>query len=146
MQFKDGLSPKSIHLSALCILMDVQALACNAVLCSTIKSDSRAEFQAKCASHPACWPSGTASGLALKQSSWFLGTPWTSLWTGSGVVRPVQLLPCILAILALVSRIMIQDSLDSFLKGARHSFPEEKMTFERSLNLSQVFAAHRNIT
>lgn len=147
MQFKDVLAPKFIlvHLSALCMLLVVWASVCNTVLGSTIKSDSRAEFQAKFASHPDCSPYGTAPGLALKQSSRYSGTPWTALWTGSGVVCPAQLLPCILAILALVSSIVIQDSLDSFLKGARHSPPEEKMTFECNLNSSQVFAAHRNI-
>lgn len=147
MQFKYVLAPKFIltHLSAFCVLLIVWALACNTVLGSTIKSDAGTEFQAKFTSHPDCWPSGTAPGLALKQSSWYSGTPWTALWTGSGVVCPAQLLPCILAVLALVSRIMIQDSLDSFLKGARHSLPEEEMTFEYNLNSSQVFAVHGNI-
>lgn len=147
MQFKDVLAPEFIltHLSALCIFLVVWALICNTVLGSTINSDSTAEFPAKFASHPYCWPSGTAPRLALKHSSWYSGTPWTALWTGSGVVCPAQLLPCALAILALVSRIVIRDSLDSFLKGARHSLLEEKMTFECSLTSSQVFAAHRNI-
>ena len=56
MQFKNVLAPKCIltHLSALYILLVVRALACNIVLSSTIKSDSRAEFQAKFASHPDC--------------------------------------------------------------------------------------------
>lgn len=108
-------------------------------------SDSRTTSQAKFASHSDCEPSGTAPGLALKQSSWYSGTPWTSLWTGSGVVCPAQLLPCTLAILALVSHIMTQDSLDSFLKGARHAPPEEKMICECCLNSHQVFAPHKNI-
>jgi len=146
MQFKDVLTQKfmRIHLSALCILLVVQALACKAVLGSTTKSDCRAEFQDKFGSHPDCWPSGTASGLALKQSSWYSGTAWTAPRTGSGVVCPAQLLPYILAILAQASCIMIQDRLDYFPKGARHSPAEEKMTFECNLNSSQVFAAHRN--
>lgn len=58
---------------------------------------------------------------------------------------PAQLLPSSLALLAPASRIMIQDSLDSFLKGARHVPPEEKMTFVCNLNSSQVFAAHRSV-
>lgn len=133
-----------INLSALCMLLVVWALVCDTILGSIIMSDSRVASQAKFASHSDCWPSGTAPGLALKQSSWYSDTPWTSLWTGSGVVCPAQLLPRTLAILALVSYIMIQDSLGSVLKGARHSSPEE-MICECNLNSHQVFVPCKNI-
>lgn len=79
------------------------------------------------------WSSSWAGSEAVQLYS---GTPWSSLWTGPGVVCPAQLLPCTPA---LVSHIMIQDSLDSFLKGARHSPPEEKMIWECNLNSHQVF-------
>lgn len=89
-------------------------------------------------------------------------TIWTCSWAGSEAIQlvlrhsmdlsvdrlrrcvPAQLLPCTLAILALESHIMIQDSLDSFLKGARHSPPEE-MILECSLNSHQVLTPHKNI-